>query len=51
MILMFPISKIGTSKVFFTIKGYYVDIMNLKENVKSLNGDDVFQLLSPFYHR
>ena len=45
------ISRSVQEKYFYTMKGYYVDIMNLKENVDSFNGDDVFQLLCSFYHR
>ena len=45
------VSRSVQEKYFYTMKGYYVDIMNLKENVDSFNGDDVFQLLCSFYHR
>ena len=49
--LKLNISRSVQEKYFYTMKGYYVDIMNLKENVDSFNGDDVFQLLCSFYHR
>ena len=47
----YHLSRSVQEKYFYTMKRYYGDIMNLKENVHSFNGDDVFQLLCSFYHR
>ena len=52
IVLQFKTEHQGVrEKYLYTMMGYYVDIMILKENVDSDNGDDVFQLLCSFYHR
>ena len=47
----YSLSRSIREKYLYTMMGYYVDVMILKENVDSDNGDDVFQLLCSFYHR